>query len=134
MNRWIILLIIFGIPIYANGQELSEVQRETLVLSVASLEEYNKKAVSKFQDAEPFYDEKKKEFTFKVNKTSREKSWRLVHNGKDVLCLFESDGYTRTIYYLYQAKTIEKCLDEIDRLNLKTMQDWKANYEPVPIQ
>lgn len=53
-----------------------------------------------------------------------EKSWRLVHNGIEVLALMETSGYTTTIHTLFESATEAECLDEIDRLKLT----------PIPVQ
>jgi len=53
-----------------------------------------------------------------------EKSWRLVHNGTDVLALMETGGYTTTIHTLCEAATEAECLVEIERLSLT----------PIPVQ
>lgn len=45
-------------------------------------------------------------------------SWRLVHDGKDVMALFESGGYTTTIHNVFEAQTRDECLAEIERLGL----------------
>jgi len=64
------------------------------------------------------YNAIEKELRFEVNVSSIKKCWRLVHwNGK-VKDLFESEGFTYTINYLF-CGTKEKCLEEIKRLKLK---------------
>lgn len=45
-------------------------------------------------------------------------TWRLVHNGTDVLMLMESGGYTTTMHTVFEAVTEEECLNEIERLQL----------------
>lgn len=45
-------------------------------------------------------------------------SWRLVHNGTEVLMLMESGGYTTTMHTVFEAATEAECLAEIDRLGL----------------
>jgi hypothetical protein len=52
-----------------------------------------------------------------------EKSWRLVHNGIDVLALMETGGYTTTIHTLFEAATEAECLDEIARLSLNPLPE-----------
>lgn len=52
-----------------------------------------------------------------------EKSWRLVHNGTDVLALMETGGYTTTIHTLFEAATKAECLDEIARLSLNPLPE-----------
>jgi hypothetical protein len=47
-----------------------------------------------------------------------EKCWRLVHDGKNVLELFEGEGNTRCIHKMFCA-TEQECLDEIARLKLE---------------
>ena len=53
-----------------------------------------------------------------IKKSRKENSWRLVHNGKEVLELFESEGYTETKFELFEADSKKKCLEEIERLKL----------------
>lgn len=45
-------------------------------------------------------------------------SWRLVHNGTEVLDLFESTGYTETNQQLFESANRADCIAEITRLNL----------------
>jgi len=45
-------------------------------------------------------------------------SWRLVHDGKDVLFLDETSGYTETKFQLFEARTKGECMKEIQRLGL----------------
>ena len=52
------------------------------------------------------------------NQTDNEMSWRLVHDDKKVIQLFQSDGYTKSIYNIFLANSKEVCLTEIYRLNL----------------
>ena len=52
-----------------------------------------------------------------VARSSKEKSWRLVHDGKTVLDLFESEGFTETINTLFTGTETE-CRNEIARLGL----------------
>lgn len=54
----------------------------------------------------------------KVSKSSAEKSWRLVHDGRRVLSFFEAEGFTETINQLFTG-TREECDAEIERLNLQ---------------
>jgi hypothetical protein len=45
-------------------------------------------------------------------------SWRMVYDGTQVLCLFESGGYTSTRNQLFEASTKNECYAEIARLGL----------------
>lgn len=45
-------------------------------------------------------------------------SWRLVHNGTDVLALMETSGITTTLHTIFEASTEQECLAEIARLNI----------------
>ena len=54
---------------------------------------------------------------FQANRCSNAKSWRLVHDGKQVQDFFESSGYTTTINNLFEG-TQQQGLDEITRLGL----------------
>lgn len=56
-----------------------------------------------------------------TNKCGPANSWRLVHNGTDVLALFESTGVTETIHTLFEAGTKEACEAEIARLGLNPL-------------
>lgn len=57
-----------------------------------------------------------------INKCGPNISWRLVHDGTDVLALFESGGTTETIHTLFEADTKEACDAEIARLGLNVLQ------------
>ncbi len=48
-----------------------------------------------------------------------EKSWRLVHDGKNVLMLQETAGYTETNHTIFEAATKEDCDAEVERLKLE---------------
>ena len=50
-------------------------------------------------------------------------AWRMVHDGETVQCLFKSKGETSTIQTLFESKTKQACLDEIDRLGLIYIPD-----------
>lgn len=52
-----------------------------------------------------------------VYNSTPELSWRLVHNGSEVLALFESVGITSTINRLFTG-TAAECQAEIERLGL----------------
>ncbi len=52
-----------------------------------------------------------------------EKSWRLIHYGREVITLFESSGDTRTMWDAFEAPTEQDCLDEIQRLGLEYEED-----------
>ncbi len=58
-----------------------------------------------------------------INKCGPDTSWRLVHDGTDVLALFESNGFTETIHTLFEADTKEECEAEIGRLGLNPLQE-----------
>ena len=50
-------------------------------------------------------------------------SWRLVHNGTDVLVLMESGGYTTTMHTVFEAATEAECLAEVERLGLTPLPE-----------
>lgn len=50
-------------------------------------------------------------------------SWRLVHNGKDVLALMETAGFTTTVHTVFEAQSEQECLDEVARLGLVMPQE-----------
>ncbi len=52
-----------------------------------------------------------------LSESSRELSWRLVHDGVSVLALFESEGVTGTKFTLFTG-TRAACDAEIARLGL----------------
>jgi len=89
--------------------------KKTLTLKT---ENPSKLPVASLLPAASVIDSKKKEITFSVNKVGPKTSWRLVHDGKRVVTLFESDGYTTSAYQIFEAETEAKCLAEIKRLNL----------------
>jgi hypothetical protein len=64
------------------------------------------------------WDSVTKELCFEVNTSPSKKCWRLVYwNGK-VKDLFESEGITQTINYLF-CGTEKECLDKIVELRLE---------------
>lgn len=54
-----------------------------------------------------------------INKTDSEKSWRLVHDTKKVIALFEGVGITQSIHTIFLAATEQECQTEIYILNLE---------------
>lgn len=69
------------------------------------------------------------------NQTDNQLSWRLVYDDKKVIQLFQSDGYTRSIYNIFLANSKEACLTEIYRLNLiyelpEAPKAPEVNYKP----
>lgn len=47
------------------------------------------------------------------------KSWRLVYDiEKNVISFFESDGYTTSIYTIFEGATEQDCINEAERLGL----------------
>ena len=52
-----------------------------------------------------------------------DKSWRLVHDGIDVLLLIETGGYTSTTHTVFEAASEAECLAEIERLKLNPIND-----------
>ena len=58
-----------------------------------------------------------------VNKTDNGTFWRLIHDGSDVIALFEASGITETINTLYIAATEDECQAEIARLGLTPLPD-----------
>jgi hypothetical protein len=68
--------------------------------------------------AEATINSKTSEITFTIHEVGPKRSWRLVHDGKRVVTLFESDGYTTSAYQIFEAGTEAECFDEIKRCNL----------------
>lgn len=64
-----------------------------------------------------------------ANVSPYEKCWRLVHDGKMVLVLFEGEGNTRCIHKMFCATTEEECLAEIEQLKLEYTPE-KTIYTP----
>lgn len=54
-----------------------------------------------------------------IFETSKGQSWRLVHDGKKVIALFESEGITGTRNALFEGATKADCLAEIAKLGLQ---------------
>lgn len=54
-----------------------------------------------------------------ANKSPSVRCWRLVHDTKKVIALFESEGDTMCIHEMFCATTEKECLDEIARLKLE---------------
>jgi hypothetical protein len=53
----------------------------------------------------------------RISNSTRELSWRLVHDGVNIIAFFEAEGVTSTINQLFTG-TEDECLDEIVRLGL----------------
>lgn len=53
-----------------------------------------------------------------VNKTDSGTFWRLIHDGTDVIALFEATGITETLSNMFIAATKDECLAKIDELEL----------------
>lgn len=66
-----------------------------------------------------------------VNEVGPTNSWRLIHNDSDVLDLFESPGYTQTIFTIFESTTKEACEAEIVRLGLKPLPVELPPEEPA---
>jgi hypothetical protein len=56
-----------------------------------------------------------------ISSSPAENSWRLVHDSKKTIALFESSGFTWTRNTLFCAKTEQECQDEIKRLWLESL-------------
>lgn len=52
-------------------------------------------------------------------KTSKELSWRLIYDGRNVLSLFQSEGITETRNTIFEGATKADCVAEIERLGLQ---------------
>ena len=63
-----------------------------------------------------------------IKKTDKSLRWRLVHDGTQVVQLFESDGITETPINLFIAETEAECQAEIDRLGLTPLPE--ISFEP----
>lgn len=57
------------------------------------------------------------------------KSWRLVHDGKNVLAFMETAGFTTTMHTMFESQTEQECLDEIVRLGLVMLE----SKETIPV-
>lgn len=61
-----------------------------------------------------------------IYETSKELSWRLVHDGVNLIALFESSGITGTKNTLFEAATRDECVAEAQRLGLVGLDEWIA--------
>jgi hypothetical protein len=61
-------------------------------------------------------------FLARVN-VDAQKSWRMVYDEKKIYALFESNGYTATIYSLFVAGTREECVTMAKALGLDVPED-----------
>lgn len=90
-------------------------------------EDVSKLSVVSLIDAKTSMDSKTNELTFEANQVGPKMSWRLVHDGKRVVTLFESDGYTVSAYTIFESEKEEECLKEIKRLGLEYSPDEELN-------
>jgi len=58
-----------------------------------------------------------------VNKTDDGTFWRLIHDGTNVIAVFEASGITETLSNMFIASTENECQLEIDRLNLVPLSE-----------
>lgn len=61
-----------------------------------------------------------------IYETSKDQSWRLVHDGSTLLALFQSEGITGTKNTLFEADTRNECIAEAQRLGLAGLDEWIA--------
>ena len=67
-----------------------------------------------------------------INEVGPAKSWRLVHNGVEVIMLEELSGITTTQHEIFSATTEQECLDKIKALNLIPLpSDPPESIDPV---
>lgn len=59
-----------------------------------------------------------------IHETSKELSWRLVHDGSNLVALFQSEGITSTKNTLFEAQTKDECIAEAQRLGLSGLDEW----------
>ena len=59
-----------------------------------------------------------------------EQSWRLVHDGEQVIFIEELVGYTETLYYIFEGPTRQSCMVEVYRLGLEMPP--RIPVEPTP--
>lgn len=59
-------------------------------------------------------------------KTSKDLSWRLIHNGSNILALFQSEGITETKNTIFEGETRDECVAEAQRLGLPGLDEWLA--------
>lgn len=68
-----------------------------------------------------------------VNKNNNPaQSWRLVHDGTTVFQIFQSTGYTETIYELEIRGTKQLCIDRANQLGLTFSESWDSESLPPP--
>lgn len=44
--------------------------------------------------------------------------WRLIHDGENVIDLFQTEDITATIFTIFESTSLQECLDEIDKNKL----------------
>lgn len=54
-----------------------------------------------------------------INKSSSDFCWRLIHDGRRVISLFQDSGITQSMHTIFLADTEEECQTEIYSLNLE---------------
>lgn len=64
------------------------------------------------------YKEAEKELKFVKHVSSEGESWRLIHDGENIIMFFKSNGATHTSQNMFVG-TREECEKEIDKLSLK---------------
>ena len=128
-----ILIAIFALSFGLYGQtELQETAvKKQFTISVKDKAEADKLEISKIETSDAVYDDVKKTLTFSANEVGPKMSWRLIHDGKRVLALMHTKGFTATIHKILEADTPDKCLEEIKRLGL--IDDREVKEEDIII-
>lgn len=66
-----------------------------------------------------------------INKNNNNsQSWRLVHDGISVISIFQSSGYTETIYEIEIRGNKQLCIDRANQLGLTFSEYWDPENIP----
>lgn len=57
-------------------------------------------------------------------------SWRLIHDGTTVFKIFQTTGYTETIYEIEIRGNKQLCIDRANQLGLTFSESWDSEYLP----
>jgi len=67
-----------------------------------------------------------------VNKTnSNNQSWRLIHDDVDVIQIFQTSGYTETIYNIEIRGSEQLCIDRANALGLNFPDGWDGKLPEI---
>ena len=122
--KYIIVILCLAFVSTSSAQDLTVTTAE----KVQAMETKDIAKVSEWDSIKKglvVFDDKTNIITMTTNRTTPDKSWRLVHDGKVVISKFECSGITESIYTIFVAKTEAEIQAKIKELKLIDKEEIK---------